>query len=53
VIVAGQRGATDPALRTTYMGPSDKPVDVVAGKENEIVINVSEAGWEAIQGDAE
>jgi hypothetical protein len=53
VVVAGQRGATDPALRTTYMGPADKPVDVVAGKQNELVINVSEPGWEAIRGDAE
>jgi hypothetical protein len=53
VVVAGQRGAKDPALRTTYMGPSEKPVDVVAGKQNELVINVSEPGWEAIKGDSE
>ena len=54
IVIAGQRGATDPALRTTYMGPSDKLVDVVAGQENEVAINISEQeGWEAIKGDAE
>jgi hypothetical protein len=54
VVIAGQRDAKDRALRTTYLGPNEKAVDVVAGKENEIVINVKKAeGWEAMTAEIE
>jgi hypothetical protein len=50
VVIAGERGSSDERTRTTYMGPSDKPVEVVAGKPNELVINISEdEGWEAVR----
>jgi hypothetical protein len=53
VVIAGKRGAEDPALNRSYLGPNDKPVEVTAGK-NEIVINVSEAdGWETMGGTRE
>jgi hypothetical protein len=32
------------------MGPNDKPVEVVSGKQNEVAINISEKdGWEAVR----
>src|SRR5688572_27478190 len=39
VVIVGQRGAKDRALRTTYLGPNDKLVDVIAGEPNVVDIN--------------
>src|SRR5687768_15058639 len=37
----------DPLTRTSYVGPNDKPLDVVSG-QNEFAINISEEeGWKA------
>jgi hypothetical protein len=51
VVIAGGKGVKDPALRATYMGPRDKPVNVVAGK-NELVIDIREEdGWQKYAAD--
>jgi hypothetical protein len=41
------RDSTDPLTRTSYVGPVDKPLEVVSGS-NEFAINISaEEGWKA------
>jgi hypothetical protein len=44
---AAARDSKDPLTRTSYIGPVDKPLDVVSGS-NEFEINISEEeGWKA------
>jgi len=51
VSIAAQPGSTDPRTRTSYLGPRDKLLDVVAG-ENTFDINISEEeGWQSANAD--
>jgi hypothetical protein len=50
VMIAGQHNAEDQTLHTTYLGPSDEPLEVVAGQENNFTIDVREQnGWQAVR----
>lgn len=47
VTVMGERGSENEASSGTYMGPRDKPLEVIAGKNNEFSINISKQdGWQ-------
>jgi hypothetical protein len=52
VTIAGERGSTIEATRTTFVGPRDLTFDIDADKENELLINVSlQDGWQAVEDD--
>ena len=52
VMIVGERSADDEEIRMTYLGPRDKPLQIVAGQENNFAINVREQdGWQAVQDD--
>ena len=51
VMIAGDMDATDKRLRVSYLSPKEPPLEVVAGKDNQFVINVREKdGWEVLGG---
>jgi len=52
VTIAGERDSTNEDTRTTFVGPADLTLDVVAGTTNEFKIHVrTQDGWQAIKSD--
>jgi hypothetical protein len=49
VMIAGDDKTADPRMRASYMGPKDRPLEVVRGKDNQFVIDVREKdGWQVL-----